>query len=79
MDTDKIMGLVRMEVLIYRYYNQLCQREIMKQYGPGFTNFIELLKMAIEIQDEIVNTSNIEELLFSTDSNQIKEHLKYCG
>lgn len=79
MDTDKIMGLVRMEVLIYRYYNQLCQREIMKQYGPGFTNFIELLKMAIEIQDEIVNTSNIEELLFSTDSNQIKEHLKYCN
>ena len=45
MDTDKIMGLVRMEVLIYRYYNQLCQREIMKQYGPGFTNFIELLNL----------------------------------
>lgn len=79
MDAEKIMSLVRVEVLIYRYYNQLCQREIMKQYGPGFTSLIGLLKVAIETQNEIVNTLNIEELLFSADSNQIKEHLKYCN
>lgn len=78
MDTDKIMSLVRVEVLIYRYYNQLCQKEIMKQYGPDFTSLIGLLKVAIEEQNRILDTLNIAELV-NVDGNEFKERLKYCN
>lgn len=75
MNDEKITSLIRMEVLIYKYYNQLCQREIMKQYGSDFTSLIGLLKMAIETQNEILDILNMEDL-FNIGSNQIKEHLK---
>ena len=78
MNTEKMMSLVRVEVLICRYYNQLCQREIMKQYGPDFTGLIGLLKTAIKTQNEILDTLNIEEL-FNSDSNEFMERLKYCS
>lgn len=78
MDADKIMSLVRVEVLISRYYNQLCQREIMKQYGPAFTSLIGLLKVAIEEQNKILSTLNMDEL-FNADSSEFKGRLKYCN
>ena len=77
MDTDKIMSLVRVEVIISRYYKQLCQKEIMKQYGPDFTSLIGLLKTAIEEQNRILNTLNIIELV-NADGNEFRERLKYC-
>ena len=77
MDTDKIMCLVRVEVIISRYYKQLCQKEIMKQYGSDFTSLIGLLKTAIEEQNRILNTLNIIELV-NADGNEFQERLKYC-
>jgi len=77
MDTDKIMSLVRVEVIISSYYKQLCQKEIMKQYGPDFASLIGLLRTAIEEQNRILDTLNVIELV-SADSNEFQERLKYC-
>ncbi len=76
MDINKLMSLVRVEVLISKYYNQMCKKEIMKQYGSDFTSLIGLLKNAIKEQNKIIDTFNIIELV-GTDSKTIKQSLSY--
>ena len=75
MGIEEINELLSVEVDICRYYNELCQREMMKQYGPDFTNFIGLIKNAVKKQNEILDKFSIEEL-FHTDPNAFRKCLE---
>ena len=75
MGIEDINELLSVEVDIWRYYNELCQREMMKQYGPDFTSFIGLIKNAVKKQNEILDKFSIEELLH-TNVDAFREYLK---
>lgn len=75
MEDNKIISLLKVEIDILRHYDELCQKETLKQYDAGFTNLIGLLKLDIEKQNEILGTLNEDELL-TADNACYKEYLK---
>ena len=75
MESANIIELLKLEADICRYYNELCEREVMKRYNSSFTSLVGMIKMAIERQNEILKTLNMGELLSATNDSY-KEYVK---
>lgn len=75
MESANIIELLKLEVDICRYYNELSEREVFKRYNSSFTSLVGMIKMAIERQNEILKTLNMGELLSATNDSY-KEYVK---